>query len=247
MILRDAASRLLRMRMVLAALVVLLLLAGASPARAQLMINNLTGFDAGGAVPYSVTVDGSSIDTGGATTTYAVNGTIPAGSLVVLCTAEQGANRTVTGVTDTKGNTWVVDQTSGITLPAGIAVASSFTTTTLTSADTIDAAWTGSFASGIGTVVYATHGQASSKDVGALNAGASATESSGATAALNNATELVVGCAWEYASQGQTEDGNFTNAVASTNWNSGAHRTIMGYILRPASTAAQTYAPTTAT
>ena len=150
--------------MVLAALVVLLLLAGASPARAQLMINNLTGFDAGGAVPYSVTVDGSSIDTGGATTTYAVNGTIPAGSLLVLCTAEQGANRTVTGVTDTKGNTWVVDQTSGITLPAGIAVASSFTTTTLTSADTIDAAWTGSFASGIGTVVYATHGQASSSD-----------------------------------------------------------------------------------
>jgi hypothetical protein len=210
------------------------------------MINNLTGLDAGGAVPYAVTVDGSSIDTGGSTTTYAVNGTIPAGSLVVLCTGEQGGNRTATGVTDTKGNTWVVDQTSGITLPAGIAVASSFTTTTLTSADTIDATWTGSFTNGIGTVLYATHGQASSKDVGALNAGNSATESSGATAALINTTELVVGCAWEYANQSQTEDGNFTNAVATTNWNSGTHKTIMGYILLPPSTAGKTYAPTTA-
>src|SRR5689334_17128435 len=112
----------------------LLLAAGASPACAQLMVNNLTGFDAGG-VPYAVTVDGSSIDTGGSTTTYAVNGTIPAGSLVVLCTGEEGANLTVTGVTDSKGNTWVVDQTAGNALPAGIAVASSFTTTTLTSAD----------------------------------------------------------------------------------------------------------------
>lgn len=210
----------------------------------MLALTQLAGFGSGGFVP-TITLDGTHQDNAAsATETYTVVGTIPAGSLVVVCAGSaRSGGSSLSGITDSRGNTYTVEQSQspgGLGIMSGIG--SSFTGTQLVAADTITITWSASNTGHGSIVAWSNHAQASSADKATSGSGTSTSPSSGATAATVQAIEVAFGDVAANTSVAVTEDAAYVN-LASLTFKAGALRLNAGYRVLIAA-GAQTYAPT---
>lgn len=129
------------------------------------------------------------------TTTVITPGTnIAAGSLAVL-SATANANKAVSSVADSVGNTWVVDKTAGDGTRV-ISFASAQVATQITTANTITITWSVATS---GSPVYWVHEVANAATSSAFDTfnsgtGTGTALATGSTATLAQADELVFGC-----------------------------------------------------
>lgn len=131
-----------------------------------------------------------------ASTAITVGQAVPAGSLVVATVQHYKSTQTLTGITDTKTNTWtpadtVASGSTGVGTVPACSIAWSFITTPLTTADTITPAT--SSADGVAAIFGVYSGvTAFDKHAGQLVAFDTA-QTSGNTPATAQASELLVG------------------------------------------------------
>lgn len=161
-----------------------------------------------------------------------------AGNTLALVIAHYVANTIgVTGVTDTKGNTWTIDQSVTVTGGQAVFICSTLQDVgTLTTSDTITVATTGS---GTGAYWLEEFSGQYSKDVSTSATGTSGAGNTGTTAATADADEFaVVGLVAKKSGGGATwvwtKDANYTNfttappvPTGSSTLSSAAHYRIL--------------------
>lgn len=189
-----------------------------------------------------VTLDGTAQDNAASSTqVYTVVGTIPAGSLVSVMAAGVTNIQNVTGVTDSKGNSYVKQNANQNGTTESTNAITSILATGLSAGDTITVTWTASFTGHAVAVAWATNVLSATNDGTNKAVATSSSPSSGATATLAQSEEVAFGFVAANTSVVVTEDANFTN-LANFTYGGGAHRFNAAYLLT-ASTAAVTYAP----
>lgn len=113
------------------------------------------------------------------------------GDLVVVY-AVQGGSRTLSSVSDSRGNTWTVAKTLANGSSHGTAIASSLLATALVSGDTITLTWSGT-GRGAGIALEFSGLASSPFDVAAGGTGAATPYASGLTATSAGADNLIIG------------------------------------------------------
>lgn len=197
---------------------------------------------------FAVTFDGSAQDAAtSATQVYTVAGSIAAGSMVVVFAAQATNAGSLTSITDSKGNTYAIDETHAATSGKCIGtISTSFTSVALAPGDTITATWSSSTVGHGMIVASCNHAQASMKDQVVSANGTSTAATAGPTgSATAQASEVCFGFVVANTSVACTEDAAYTN-LANITINSATGRICAGYRVLVA-TGAQTYSPTLGT
>lgn len=150
--------------------------------------------------------------------------TVAAGSVAILCHGTGNQDKEITGVTDSVGNTWHVDSTlDNPAATVGATICSCQVATQITSSDTITITYENAGGSWTITQLFEVTGLATStvydKSAGA-GAATGTAASSGATATLTQADELVMAVVHVPAALGWTEGSGYTR-VSSADNNSG--------------------------
>lgn len=212
----------------------------------MLELTQLAGFGIGGVVPLSFTLDGTAQDNVIGQTVYTVVAAIPQGSLIVVIAANNtGATGSqLTSVTDSKGNTYSVDQAedAGGSGLAAVGIASAQAATALAPGDTITTTLSNG-RTGHGMIVGYVLGNATSsaKDKSNSNNSASGNSPTTTTAATTQANEIVFGAVMESSTGAVTEAAGYSN-IASLSF-AGATRKVNAAYKIVAATGAQTYNP----
>jgi hypothetical protein len=207
-------------------------------AQAQLQINQLVGFGAGQTGFTDFVLDGS-IATGSSSLVYTVQKTIPAGSIAI---GIAGGTNGYSSFVDSKGNSWLFNQTGSDPDGDWCAVGFGVITSALNPGDTITVNSGGGSRRGIfGYIPAPLTGTSGDQDGLNNGQGTNSSPSSGSSGTLAQAKELMVGAVSMTSSAavaGEAANFNTVGAISSGTKNlSLAVRTT-------AATTAVTYTPT---
>lgn len=154
---------------------------------------------------------------------FSPSSTIQAGTVAILTTGSGAFNKTLSSITDSVGNPWVIDAIATAAPNfTGVSLASAQIATPITTGDTITLSWTetGSFWTLIQVQEVAGLATFSVFDKTTSGFGNSAAYASGTTAALSQADELVMAYLYIPGALGWTEEVGYTR-VSSADNNSG--------------------------
>lgn len=238
-----------RRGMLRAALLACTVMVAPGLARGGLSVTALNGFGSGAtSTALSFVLDGTAQDNASsATQTYTMTSSIAVGSDIVVCAASAsgGAGQGLSSVSDSRGNTYAVNDSlaDGARTMVGIAMAPC--TVGLIAGDTITITWTNSnfgHACAVGAIINPKAAASTDADVGTGTNGTGTSASSGTTTALAQANEIVFGVAGSTDTSTGTQDATYTT-IANLLFKASARLFMAGYKVVAATTAVS-YAPT---